>query len=208
MKPTKKISRRTAITLGATGLAAIASQGMVQPAMASSEPQQQQTDGTPAQFFPKNGPDTSPHLDDVEKYPQCPYCGMSREKWSHTRHLIHYSDDLVDPVCSLHCAAIGLSLNLDRHTKAIYVGDAGSPEDIKPLIPVEQAQYLIGSDQPGTMTKRSKWAYSSLETLQDAQQQHGGEQGTFEEALTAAYLDMAADTLMIRKRREEKRMKR
>ena len=71
------------------------------------------TDGTPMQFFPKNGPDPEPQVNDIEKYPKCPYCGMDRKMWNHSRHLIHYGDDMVDPTCSIHCAAISLSLNLD-----------------------------------------------------------------------------------------------
>jgi copper chaperone NosL len=51
---------------------------------------------------------------------------MERAKFSHTRHLLVYEDDSVEGTCSLHCAAISLSLNMDRGPKALYAGDAGA----------------------------------------------------------------------------------
>ncbi len=132
---------------------------------------------------------------------------MNRKQWSHSRHLIHYSDDMVDPTCSLHCAAISLSLNLDRAPKAIYSADLGSDSEIKPLVNVDEATYLTGSDLPGVMTKHSKMAFSSPEAAEAARKKHGGALVDFDEALTKAYLDMAKDTAMIRKKRAAKRKK-
>ncbi|MBF0247360.1 MAG: nitrous oxide reductase accessory protein NosL [Alphaproteobacteria bacterium] len=159
------------------------------------------TDGTPLQFMPKGAKDPNPLENELEKYPSCPYCGMNRTKFSHTRHLIHYSDDLVDGTCSIHCAAISLSLNLDRVPKAIYAGDAGSDAPVKPLVNVDQAHYVIDPGKMGTMTKRSKFAYADKAKADAA----GGEVTNFDAAVTAAYADMAADTVMLRERREAKR---
>ena len=165
------------------------------------------TDGTPLQFEPKGVPDPNPTAGDIAKYPICPYCGMSRKLWSHSRHLVHYSDDLADGTCSIHCAAISLSLNLDRVPKAIYVADSGAADEPQPLVAVESATYLIGSSLKGTMTANSKKAFASKEAATKAMESYGGTLGSFDEALTAAYLDMAKDTIMIRKRREERRRK-
>lgn len=162
-------------------------------------------DGTPLQFIPKTAPDAEPLKDDLKKYPRCPYCGMVRKMWSHSRHLVHYSDDLVDGTCSIHCLSISLSLNLDRGVKEIYVGDFGADGEIKPLMNVDKATYLIGSKLPGTMSAKSKMAFSSPEKAKAAQAANGGKTATFDEALTEAYLGMAKDTMMIRKRRAEKR---
>jgi len=164
-------------------------------------------DGTPLQFIPKTTPDPDPLEDDLKKYPKCPYCGMNRTMWNHSRHLVHYDDDLVDGTCSLHCLAISLSLNLDRGTKAIYAADFGSAGKIKPLVNVDKATYLAGSDLPGTMTKQSKMAFSSPEAVKAAEKSHGGVLVSFDEALTRAYLSMAKDTAMIRKKRAAKRKK-
>ncbi len=145
--------------------------------------------------------DTKPLENEFEKYPRCPYCGMSRKKWSHTRHLIQYDDNSTEGTCSIHCASLSLALNMDRNPKNIWVGDAGADGDIKPLIKADVANYVIDPGKPGTMTGIRKWAYSDKARAQAA----GGEVVGFDDALQAAYVDMGKSTLMIRKRRAEKR---
>jgi copper chaperone NosL len=164
-------------------------------------------DGTPAQFVPKKAADPKAFENDIEKYAKCPYCGMDRKMYHHSRVLVHYSDDLADGTCSLHCAAISLSINIDREPKAIYVGDNASAAEIKPLVEVGKASFLIGSSIKGVMTKRSKVAYSDEAALKASKAANGGEQGNFDAALLAAYTDMAQDVSMIRKNREERRKK-
>lgn len=164
------------------------------------------TDGTPLQFMPKGRKDPNPLEKELEKYKICPYCGMNRTKFSHSRHLIHFADDLVDGTCSIHCAAISLSLNLDRIPKAIYVGDNGFDAEVKPLVEVDKAHYVLDPTRMGTMSGTSKLAYADAANARAA----AGTAGTvvtFDAALTAAYADMARDTIMIRKRRAEKRHK-
>jgi len=162
-------------------------------------------DGTPLQFIPKSEPDPNPLENELEKYPRCPYCGMSRTKWNHSRHLVQYDDDLVDGTCSIHCLAISLSLNLDRGPKAIYAADFGSGAKTKPLVEVDKANYLIGSKLKGTMSMKSKMAFAFAEAAKAAQKEHGGELGDFDAALKESYLGMAGDTKGIRKRRAEQR---
>jgi len=164
-------------------------------------------DGTPAQFVPKKAADPKAFENDIEKYAKCPYCGMDRKQYHHSRMLVQYSDDLADGTCSIHCAAISLSLNVDREPKAIYVGDNASAAETKPLVEVDKAKFLIGSSMKGVMTKRSKVAYSNDEALKASQTANGGEVGNFDAALLAAYTDMAQDVAMIRKNRAERRMK-
>lgn len=185
------------LSLAAAGLAALPAQA------AEACP----GDGTPAQFLPKKAPDPKAVENDIEKYPKCPYCGMDRKQFHHSRMLVHYSDDLADGTCSLHCAAISLSLNVDREPKAIYVADNASAAEIKPLVEVGKATFLIGSKIPGVMTKRSKVAFGNEEAAKAAQAANGGELGDFDKTLTAAYTDMAQDVKMIRKNREERRKK-
>ena len=162
-------------------------------------------DGTPAQFVPKRPADADPVQNDIARYPKCPYCGMDRKQFQQTRMLVHYSDELPDPTCSLHCAAISLSINVDRGPKAIYVADNAASADPLPLIAVDGATFLVGSDMKGVMTKRSKVAYGSAEAAKTAQAGHGGELVDFDKALLAAYTDMAQDVKMIRMMREERR---
>ncbi len=164
-------------------------------------------DGTPLQFMPKGAPDPTPLENELEKYANCPYCGMSRTKWNHSRHLVHYDDDLADGTCSIHCAAVSLTLNLDRGPKAIYAADFGSSEEIKPMVEVDKATYLIGSKLKGTMSANSKMAFADAAAAKAAQAENGGELGNFDAALSAVYNNMAKETMMIRKMRLEKRKK-
>lgn len=164
-------------------------------------------DGTPLQFMPKTAADENPLENELEKHPACPYCGMNRTKWNHSRHLVHYDDGLVDGTCSIHCLAISLSLNIDRGPKAIYAADFGSDTKIKPLVEVDKATYLVGSKLRGTMSMNSKMAFASADSAKAAQAAQGGELGNFDLALEKAYLGMAKDTMGIRKRRAERRAK-
>ncbi len=164
-------------------------------------------DGTPLQFMPKTAPDENPLENELEKYPTCPYCGMNRTKWNHSRHLVQYDDGLVDGTCSIHCLAISLSLNIDRGPKAIYAADFGSDAKIKPLVEVDKATYLVGSKLRGTMSMNSKMAFASADAAKAAQAAQGGELGSFDQTLEKTYLGMAKDTMGIRKRRAERRAK-
>ena len=164
-------------------------------------------DGTPMQFTPKKAPDPKPQENDIEKFAKCPYCGMDRKQYHHSRMLIQYSDDLPDGVCSLHCAAISLSLNIDREPKALWVADNAAAAEIKPLIPVDQATFLIGSKIPGVMTTQSKVAFATEDAAKAAQTANGGQLGNFDQALLAAYTSMSQDVSRIRKMRAERRRK-
>jgi len=162
-------------------------------------------DGTPLQFIPKKPADPQAQENDIEKYPKCPYCGMDRKQYHHSRMLIQYSDDLADGTCSLHCAALSLSLNVDREPKAIWVGDNAVAGDVKPLVDADKANFLVGSKLPGVMTANSKVAYGTEEAAKTAQAAHGGELAKFDQALLLAYTDMSKDVSRIRKMRAERR---
>ncbi len=145
--------------------------------------------------------DKNPLENEFDKYSRCPYCGMARKQWSHTRHLIQYDDDSTEGTCSIHCASLSLALNMDRNPKNIWVGDAGSDAKIKPLIKVEAAHYTLQPGKMGTMTGNRKWAYADIAKAKAT----GGKVVSFDEALQASYVDMGKNTLAIRKRRAEKR---
>jgi len=145
--------------------------------------------------------DANPLENEFDKYPRCPYCGMARKQWSHTRHLIQYNDDSTEGTCSIHCASLSLALNMDRNPKNIWVGDAGSEAKIKPLIKVDAAHYALQQGKMGTMTGNRKWAYSDAAKAKAT----GGKVVSFDDALQAAYTDIGKNTLSIRKRRAEKR---
>ncbi len=164
-------------------------------------------EGTPMQFIPKKPADAQANVNDIEKYPKCPYCGMDRKQFHHSRMLVQYSDDLADGTCSLHCAAISLSLNVDREPKMMWVGDNAVAGDVKPLVEVDKAAFLVGSKIPGVMTANSKVAYGTEDAAKAAQGTQGGELVKFDQALLIAYTDMAKDVSRIRKMRAERRKK-
>jgi len=193
------MDRREALKLSLLAGAGLAATSQANAAQCES-------DGTPTQFIPKKA-DQRPQENDIEKSPKCPYCGMDRKQFHHSRMVVHYGDDLYDGVCSLHCAAISLSVNLDRDPKAIWVADSAAAGDVKPLVEVDKASFLVGSSIKGVMTKRSKVAYGSADAAKAAQSANGGEVANFDSALLAAYADMAGDVTMIRKMRAERRRK-
>ena len=189
--------KRRQFLMAGTTIAAAATLVHSAPAFAA------EGDGTPMQFMPKAPKDPNPLDGELDKYKKCPYCGMDRKQFHFSRHLIHYSDDLVDGTCSIHCAAISLSLNLDRVPKAIYAPDNGSGAEIKPLTNAETAFYVIGGDHKPVMSKVAKTSFASKVAAEAAK--GSGEVADFDRALMLSYMSMADDTKMIRMRREEKR---
>lgn len=165
------------------------------------------TDGTPNQFIPKKAADLKPLENEFEKYPKCPYCGMDRKEHNRTRMLVHYSDDLADGTCSIHCLSLSLGINIDREPKAIFGPDYGSTVEPRPLLQVDQLTYLIGADLKHAMTKRSKHSFASANVAKEFQSKHGGILAKFDDALRESYLDMAGDASMVRKNREERRQR-
>lgn len=191
------MNRRDLLKLSAlTGIAAVSTQARAEACT---------TDGTPNQFIPKKAPDAKPLENDIEKYQKCPYCGMDRKEHNKTRMLVQYSDDLADGVCSIHCLALSLSLNIDREPKGIWGPDFGSTVEPRPLLPVDNLTYLIGADLKHAMTKKSKHSFASADVAKEFQAKHGGTLGNFNEALRESYLGMADDVAQIRKNREERR---
>jgi len=140
--------------------------------------------------------------DDTKKIPSCKYCGMDREKFSHSRMLIEYDDGTSVGMCSLHCLAVDLAVTIDKTPKAILVGDYNT----KKLIDAENSSWVIGGNKMGVMTKRAKWAFEQKGDAEKFVKENGGSMATFEEAMKASYEDMYGDSKMIRERRKMKKM--
>jgi copper chaperone NosL len=142
--------------------------------------------------------------DDIQKHPNCPFCGMDRQKFAQSRMLIEYDDGSAFGACSLHCAAMDLALRLDKNPKSIQVADFNT----KKLIDAEKAAWVVGGNKPGVMTKRAKWAFADPKDAQAFIKENQGQLATFDEVMKAAYEDMYADTKMIREKRAKmKQMK-
>ena len=141
--------------------------------------------------------------EDVEKHRACPYCGMDRGKFAHSRMLIHYDNGTSLGTCSLHCAVIDQALKIDQMPREVLVGDFKS----KKLIDAERAYWVMGGDKMGVMTTRAKWAFESMPDAQGYISKHGGKLVTYEDAVKGAFEDMYQDIQMIRKKRKMMKMK-
>jgi copper chaperone NosL len=139
--------------------------------------------------------------DDIKQSQNCKYCGMDRQKFDFSRLLIEYDDGTSTGVCSLHCAAVELALNIDKTPKVIKVGDFGT----KSLIDAEKAFWVIGGTKAGVMTKRGKWAFEKKDDAEAFIKTNGGALTSFDEVIKAAYTDMYDDTKMIREKRKMKK---
>jgi len=139
--------------------------------------------------------------EDVAKHPSCKHCGMDREKFSHSRVLINFDDGSSSGLCSLRCAAVELTLNIDKTPQTVMVGDYNS----KMLIDAEKAFWVIGGSRKGVMTQTAKWAFAQNTDAENFIKENGGSLANFDGAIKAAYADMYEDTKLIRERRKMKK---
>jgi copper chaperone NosL len=135
--------------------------------------------------------------DDITKHPSCKHCGMDREKFSHSRMLIEYEDGSSTGLCSLHCAAVELALNIDRMPRVVMVADYST----RTLIDAEKAAWVVGGSKPGVMTRTPKWAFEKKTGADAFIKENGGEPTSFDGAVKTAYADMYEDVKMIRDKR-------
>lgn len=142
-------------------------------------------------------PGAEPVPPDCRRHPACHYCGMDRQKFAHSRMLITYRDGTVVGVCSVHCAAIDLAVNMHRLPEKIQVGDY----EAHALIDADSATWVLGGDLPGVMTRQAKWAFATTAEATTFTQRHGGQSAKFPDVLQAAYTDMYEDVEMIRRKR-------
>ncbi len=134
--------------------------------------------------------------DDITQHPSCPYCGMDRAEYAHSRVYLQYDDGSSFGACSLHCAALDLGLKIDRAPQKIQVGDYNT----KALIDAGTAFWTVGGNKMGVMTKRAKWAFEKKEDAEAYIHANGGVICGFEDAMKAAYEDMYQDTRMLREK--------
>ena len=140
--------------------------------------------------------------DDITKHAECPYCGMDRAKFAHSRMLFQYDKSEIG-FCSIRCAAVDMALTLDKVPTFYGVGDYGT----KKLIDAEKAYWVIGGDKMGVMTREAKWAFANKKDADAFIKAHGGKHATFEQAFEAAYAGMYKDNQMVRKKRQMMREK-
>ena len=120
----------------------------------------------------------------------CAVCGMNLVKFYKTNHVWNGKQ-----VASLHC--------LYELTEGKIPSDA-QVVDTKNLnlIDVNKAFYVVGSKVKGTMTRNSKYAFSTEADAKEFQAENGGEIMSFAKAYEIAGQDFEGDNKMIKAKRE------
>jgi len=137
-----------------------------------------------------------PAAEDVQKSPECHYCGMNRQSFAYSRMLVRYNDGCTVGTCSLNCTAIDLVVNFKNTPVSYQVGDYQT----KNLIDAERAVWVIGGKKQGVMTERAKWAFAGKKGAQAFIKENGGKLANFEEVMRLAFEDLYLDTKKTRER--------
>ena len=138
-------------------------------------------------------PDEATLLQDGKVKKFCVQCGMNLTKFYKNDHALIYKDGTKKQFCSLHCLVEELKNSDSSKIDKIKVVDADSLK----FIDTKDAWYVIGSKIKGTMTKNSKYAFSSKEKAQEFAKANGGEIKNYQEALEIAQKDYKKDITRI-----------
>ncbi len=140
--------------------------------------------------------------EDIQKYPDCKYCGMDRQKFAHSRMLIEYSDGSGLGSCSIHCAAVDLAQNIDKDSEIDQGGGLSEQESDRRRKGVlgNRREQARGHDQQGEV------GLCRPESRRVVHQGEWGKLASFDDAMKATYEDMYADTKMIREKRAKRKM--
>jgi len=117
----------------------------------------------------------------VEPPGDCKYCGMDRNKFSHSRMLITYADGSSIGTCSINCTVVDKFANRDKKVGSYQVGDYNS----RKLIDAKSAVWVIGGRKSGVMTAVAKWAFSDKKSANAFIKANGGKLATFDDAVKA-----------------------
>ena len=121
----------------------------------------------------------------------CAVCGMNLVKFYKTNHVYNGKQ-----VASLHCL---YELTEGKIPSEAQVVDTKNLN----LIDVNKAFYVVGSSVKGTMTRNSKYAFSTEADAKEFQAANGGEIMNFAKAYEVAGQDFAGDNKMIKAKRED-----
>jgi copper chaperone NosL len=118
----------------------------------------------------------------------CPSCGMNLPKFYKTNHVDHDKQ-----YCSMHCLVKNSDLQGD-----VKVVDTNSLK----LIEAKKATYVVGSKKKGTMSKISKYAFTTKAEAEKFAKEFGGTVMSFDEAIKVAKRDLAGEEKMIKMKKE------
>lgn len=129
----------------------------------------------------------------------CPICGMKLKNFYKTNHIAKLPNGLDRQYCSMRCLAVDMQeYDIDKnHIKVIDVNTQ------KPIL-AKDAHYVYGSRVNGTMTKKSKLAFSSKEEAKKFAKKYKGKVISFEETLNNAKESLKSDIAMVNKKKKKK----
>lgn len=140
---------------------------------------------------------------DLQEHPECALCGMDREAFAETRHLLEYADAANVGTCSIRCAAVQLIQGGFPGPSRVLAADLSGRGPVPPLRDVEYLHYALDPSRGGTMSPRSKRAYLSKKDAAASLGEEGRVIG-FAEAVREALgevADMMTGGLVGRRRR-------
>ncbi|MCD8212759.1 MAG: nitrous oxide reductase accessory protein NosL, partial [Campylobacter sp.] len=120
----------------------------------------------------------------------CAVCGMNLTKFYKTNHVWDSKQ-----VASLHCLYEITNGQIPQDAQVVDTKNLN-------LIDVNKAFYVVGSKMRGTMTKNSKYAFSSEADAKEFQAQNGGEIMKFAQAYEVAGKDFDGDQKMVFAKRQ------
>jgi nitrous oxide reductase accessory protein NosL len=123
----------------------------------------------------------------------CPECGMTLPMFYKTNHVASVNGK-TKQYCSIHC----LIEDMNKGAKLTDIKVVAT-NSLK-FIDVNKAYYVIGSHKKGTMTKVSKYAFSSEREANVFVRENGGKVTNFKGAIEAAKADFSNDSKMIAKK--------
>ncbi len=116
----------------------------------------------------------------------CPNCGMTLPMFYKTNHVATV-DGKVKQYCSIHCTAEDIMMGKD--VKDIKVVDTNTLK----FIDASKAFYVLGSSKKGTMTGKSKYAFSTQKEADAFAKANGGTVGDFSAALALSKKDFSPE---------------
>ncbi len=122
----------------------------------------------------------------------CKICGMTLPMFYKTNHAGDVNGT-TEQYCSIHCLAESMSEHNVTNIKVV---------DVKTLkfIDAKSAWYVVGSTKAGTMSKVSKYAFSTKEDAQAFAKKFSGDVKSFDEVLKLVQGNLAKESGMIHKK--------
>lgn len=96
---------------------------------------------------------------DIQEHPECALCGMDREQFADTRHLLEYADGTKVGTCSIRCAAVRMVGGGFPAPSRVLGADLSGRGPVPPLRDVGYLTYALDPTKRGTMSPRSKLAF-------------------------------------------------